>query len=144
MITPQAAALSAADKAIAAKIAASTAELNGRGFSEPRETIQALDVPLAPPPDPSYPANDVIAEATRPRRQPRGVEARVLQRGHKEGLGGDKIYWKHGLINSSVFKDLISHTRPIDNQGGSLVYEVPINKAHCTSGFLGFQLHRHR
>lgn len=23
------------------------------------------------------------------------------------------------------------------DQGGTLVYEVPINKAHCTSGFLG-------
>lgn len=58
------AALSTADKDIAAKIVSATTELNGRGFSESPETVQALDVPLAPPPDPSYPVNDVIAEAT--------------------------------------------------------------------------------
>jgi len=136
-IATRAAALSTADKDIAAKITVATTELNSRGFAESPQTVQALDVPLAPPPDPSYPVNDVIAEAT-------DLDGNrvVLRRGYynaatKEGFGWDKIYWKHGLINSNVFKDLISHTRPIENQGGTLVYEVPINKAHCTSGFLG-------
>ncbi len=36
-----------------------------------------------------------------------------------------------------MFSDLISHARPIESQGGTLVYEVPINRTHCTSGFLG-------
>jgi hypothetical protein len=136
-IAARAAALSAADSDIAARISAATAELNGRGFAEPPETVQALDVPLAPPPDPTYPVNDVIAEAT-------DLDGNhvVLRRGYynaanDKGFGWDKIYWKHGLINPNVFKDLIAHTRPKENQGGSLVYEVPINKAHCTSGFLG-------
>lgn len=132
-------ALSAADSEIAARIAAATAKLAEHGFGErPQDkTVQALDAPLAPPPDPSYPVNDVMAEAT-------DLDGNhvVLRRGYYDaatdrGFGWDKIYWKHGLINPNVFKDLISHARPIDNQGGSLVYEVPINKAHCTSGFLG-------
>ncbi len=130
-------ALSTADKDIAAKITSATTELNGRGFAESSENVQALDVPLAPPPDPSYPVNDVIADAT-------DLDGNhvVLSRGYynaatDKGFGWDKIYWKHGLINPNVFKDLISHSRPIENQGGSLVYEVPINKTHCTSGFLG-------
>ncbi|MHA0288789.1 hypothetical protein ACXYX3_20360 [Mycobacterium sp. C3-094] len=96
-----------------------------------------MDVPLAPPPDPAYPVNDVIAEAT-------DLDGNhvVLRRGYysaatKEGFGWDKIYWKHGLINPNVFSDLISHSRPKESQGGTLVYDVPINKAHCTSGFLG-------
>ena len=81
--------------------------------------------------------NDVIAEAT-------DLDGNhvVLRRGYynaatKDGFGWDKVYWKHGLINPNVFKDLISHAHPEENQGGTLVYEVPINKAHCTSGFLG-------
>jgi hypothetical protein len=45
--------------------------------------------------------------------------------------------FKEMVPRISDFKALISHSRPIENQGGSLVYEVPINKAHCTSGFLG-------
>lgn len=136
-IAARAVALSTADNDIAARIVAATTELNGRGFADPPENVQALDVPLAPPPDPSYPVNDVIAEAT-------DLDGNhvVLRRGYynaasDKGFGWDKIYWKHGLINPNVFKDLISHSRPIENQGGSLVYEVPINRAHCTSGFLG-------
>jgi hypothetical protein len=136
-IAARAAALSTADKDIAAKISAATTELNGRGFAESPENVQALDVPLAPPSDPSYPVNDVIAEAT----DLDGNQV-VMRRGYynaatKEGFGWDKIYWKHGLINPNVVRDLISHSRPMENQGGTLVYEVPINKAHCTSGFLG-------
>ena len=139
MIAARAAKLSAADRDIAAKTASVTTELNGRGFAESPEskTVQALDVPLVPPSDPSYPVNDVIAEAT-------DLDGNhvVMRRGYynavtKEGFGWDKIYWKHGLINPNVFRDLISHSRPIENQGGTLVYEVPINKAHCTAGFLG-------
>lgn len=30
-----------------------------------------------------------------------------------------------------------SHSRPIKNEGGTLSYEVPINRVHCTTGFLG-------
>ena len=37
----------------------------------------------------------------------------------------------------NVFKDLISHSRPISNANGVLVYEVPITRVHCTKGFLG-------
>ena len=36
-----------------------------------------------------------------------------------------------------MFKDLISHAHPTANQGGTLVYEIPINKTHCTSGWVG-------
>ncbi|NTY63883.1 hypothetical protein [Mycolicibacterium sphagni] len=48
-ITARAAALSAADKDIAARISSATLELNSRGFSESPENVQAFDVPLAPP-----------------------------------------------------------------------------------------------
>ena len=138
-IASRATALSAADENIASKITTVAARLNDLGFTDlpADKTVQALDVPLAPPPDPSYPVNDVIAEAT-------DLDGNhvVLRRGYynaarDRGFGWDKIYWKHGLINPNVFKDLISHSRPKENQGGTLVYEVPINKAHCTSGFLG-------
>ena len=66
----------------------------------------------------------------------------VLRRGYYDaaadrGFGWDKAYWKHGVINMNVFKDLISHSRPISNDNGVLVYEVPINRVHCTKGFLG-------
>lgn len=137
-LAARAAALSSADKDIAAKITAATTELNGRGFSESPENVQALDFPLAPPPDPSYPINDVIAEAT-------DLDGNhvVMRRGYydattQQGFGWDKAYWRHGVINPNVFTDLISHSRPISNDGaGTLVYEVPINRAHCTSGFIG-------
>ncbi len=132
-------AVRAADNEIAARITTATAALAEHGIAERPEdkTVQALDAPLAPPPDPSYPINDVIAEAT-------DLDGNrvVLRRGYysaatDKGFGWDKIYWKHGLITPNVFNDLISHSRPIENQEGTLVYEVPINKAHCTSGFLG-------
>ena len=100
--------------------------------------IQAVDFKQAPPPtNPPYPINDVIGEAT-------DLDGNhvVLRRGYYDaptgqGFGWDKAYWKHGLINPNVFKDLISHSRPVSNQGGTLVYDVPINKTHCTSGWLG-------
>lgn len=132
-------ALRAADNEIAARLGTATAALaEHRHADEPEDKAeQALDAPLAPPPDPSYPMNDVIAEAT-------DLDGNrvVLRRGYysaatDKGFGWDKIYWKHGLINPNVFNDLISHSRPIENQGGTFVYEVPINKTHCTSGFLG-------
>lgn len=136
-IHTRAAALDALDRETAAKIRFATTELNGQKFPDAPDNVHALDVPLAPPPDPAYPVNDVITEAT-------DLDGNhvVLRRGYynsatDRGFGWDKIFWKHGLINPNVFKDLISHSRPIENQGGSLVYEVPINKAHCTSGFLG-------
>ena len=55
----------------------------------------------------------------------------LLRRGYydtstKQGFGWDKAYWKHGIVNINVFKDLISHSRPVSNDGGTLVYEVPI------------------
>ena len=48
-----------------------------------------------------------------------------------------KAYWKHHVVNPNVFEDLISHSRPVSNDNGTLVYEVPINRVHCTKGFLG-------
>ncbi len=66
----------------------------------------------------------------------------VLRRGYYEettekGFGWDKAYWRHHVTNPNVFKDLISHSRPISSQDGTLVYEVPINRVHCTQGPLG-------
>jgi hypothetical protein len=132
-IGASAAALSAADKDIAAKIAAATTELNGRGFTESPETVHALDVPLAPPPDPSYPVNDVIAEAT-------DLDGNhvVLRRGYydgKQGFGWDKIFHKHGITNPNVFTDLISHSRPISNENGRLEYKVEVDRARCSQLF---------
>jgi hypothetical protein len=139
IVAERALALSTADKEIAAKINTTTAELADHGFTEPPEdrTVQAVDFKEAPSPSPRYPINDVIAEAT-------DLDGNhvVMRRGYydavtKEGFGWDKAYWRHGVINPNVFKDLISHSRPISNAGGTLVYEVPINRAHCTSGFFG-------
>jgi hypothetical protein len=89
------------------------------------------------PPPPPYPINEVIAEATDldGNRVP-------LRRGYydartKEGWGWDKAYWRHGVVNPNVFKDLISHSRPVHQPDGTLRYDVPINRVHCTSGPLG-------
>lgn len=139
MIAARAVGLTAADREIAYRISTATIDLDGREFVESPsgDDMHALDVPLAPPPDPAYPMNDVIADAT-------DLDGNhvVLRRGYYDaasdrGFGWDKIYWKHGVVNTNVFNDLISHSRPIDNQGGTLVYEVLINRTHCTSGFLG-------
>jgi hypothetical protein len=106
--------------------------------------VQAVDfargpLPENPPPqNPPYPINDVIAEAT-------DLDGNrvVLRRGYydaatDQGFGWDKAYWKHGIVNVNVFKDLISHSRPVSNDNGTLVYEVPINRTHCTKGPFGF------
>lgn len=66
----------------------------------------------------------------------------VLRRGYydertQQGFGWDKAYWRHHVVNPNVFRDLISHARPISKEGGVLVYEVPINRVHCTPGLLG-------
>ncbi|MCV7101127.1 hypothetical protein [Mycobacterium palustre] len=89
------------------------------------------------PPPPPYPINEVVAEAT-------DLDGNhvVLRRGYYDertdkGFGWDKAYWRHHVINPNVFKDLISHSRPISNENGVLVYEVPINRVHCTPGLFG-------
>lgn len=56
----------------------------------------------------------------------------------KQGFGWDKAYWKHGIVNVNVFKDLIAHSRPVSNDNGTLVYDVPIKRTHCTKGPFGF------
>lgn len=90
-----------------------------------------------PPPTP-YPMNEVVAEAT-------DLDGNhvILRRGYydertQQGFGWDKAYWRHHVVNPNVFKDLISHSRPISNANGTLVYEVPIKRVHCTSGPFGF------
>ncbi len=98
--------------------------------------VQALDVPEAPPPS-SYPVNDVVAEAT----DLAGNHV-VLRRGYydatkQQGFGWDKAYWRHHVSNPNVFTDLISHSRPVSNDNGTVVYDVPINRVHCSRGFLG-------
>jgi hypothetical protein len=101
--------------------------------------VQAVDFKQGPAPQqPPYPVNDVIAVAT-------DLDGNrvVLRRGYYDasadkGFGWDKAYWKHGIVNVNVFKDLISHSRPISNENGTLVYEVPINRTHCSKGPLGF------
>lgn len=109
----------------------------------PTSVIQAVDFKQAPAPEkpppqnPPYPANDVIAVAT-------DLDGNrvVLRRGYYDaaadkGFGWDKAYWKHGIVNVNVFKDLISHSRPVSSDNGTLVYEVPINRTHCSKGPLG-------
>lgn len=60
-IAARAAALSAADKDIAARIISATAELSSRGFAELPEDIHALDVPLAPPREDERRRNQIVA-----------------------------------------------------------------------------------
>ena len=138
-IAARAAALSTADKEIAAKIATTTAELAQPSFSEfpwTTRTVQAVHFKQAPPP-PAYPVYEVIGEAT-------DLDGNhvVLRRGYydeatEKGFGWDKAYWRHHVVNPNVFKDLISHSRPTSNKDGTLVYEVPMNRAHCKTGLLG-------
>jgi hypothetical protein len=106
------------------------------GESPPGAVVQAVDFKQAPPPPP-YPINEVIAEAT-------DLDGNhvVLRRGYydettQQGFGWDKAYWRHHVVNPNVFKDLISHSRPVKNEGGTLIYEVPINRVHCTQGSFG-------
>ena len=105
----------------------------GAGASGPAEPV---DFKQSPPP-PSYPVNEVVAEAT-------DLDGNhvVLRRGYydattQRGFGWDKAYWRHHVVNPNVFTDLISHSRPMSNDGGTVSYEVPINRVHCSSGFLG-------
>ena len=42
----------------------------------------------------------------------------LLRRGYYDapsgkGFGWDKAYWRHGVVNTNVFRDLISHSRPV-------------------------------
>ncbi|WP_319437589.1 hypothetical protein [Mycobacterium sp. RTGN5] len=139
VIAGRAIALSTTDNELASRITATTAELSNHRFIEPPENggVQAVDFKEAPPPSSPYPINDVVADAT-------DLDGNhvVMRRGYydaqtQQGFGFDKAYWRHGVINPNVFKDLISHSRPISNTNGTLVYEVPINRVHCTSGPLG-------
>jgi hypothetical protein len=98
---------------------------------------EAPGQPFPQDPPPPYPVNEVIAEAT-------DLDGNhiILRRGYYDartgnGWGWDKAYWKHGVVNPNVFKDLISHSRPIHQPDGTLRYDVPINRVHCTKGPLG-------
>ncbi len=89
-----------------------------------------------PPPASPYPINDVLAEAT-----DQDGNRVLLRRGYYDastgkGFGWDKAYWRHGVVNMNVFKDLISHSRPVRSEGAVLTYEVQINRTRCTT-FLG-------
>jgi hypothetical protein len=115
--------LVALDQQVAANITAAIAGIRDAFPQNPnpgpppgKPDIQAVDHHTVkdspPPPNPSYPANEVIAEAT-------DLDGNhvVLRRGYydeatHEGFGWDKAYWRHHVINPNVFKDLISHARP--------------------------------
>jgi Domain of unknown function (DUF4226) len=124
--------------ALAVRVRKVTAEL-------PTSTgvVQAVDFTRGPvrenppPQNPPYPINDGIAVAT-------DLDGNrvVLRRGYydavtEQGFGWDKAYWKHGIVNVNVFKDLIAHSRPVSNENGTLIYDVPINRTHCTKGPFG-------
>jgi hypothetical protein len=129
--------LAKADAFVGQRLQAKAAELEGIRFEgEGERTVQAVDFKQAPPPPP-YPINEVIAEAT-------DLDGNhvVLRRGYYDesngrGFGWDKAYWKHHVVNPNVFQDLISHSRPVSNDNGTLVYEVPINRVHCSKGPFG-------
>jgi hypothetical protein len=145
-IRQRAAQLVGLDQQVAGKVTAATAGIRETFPQNPspgmprKPQIQAVDNHWKqdPPPQPSpYPVNDVIAEAT-------DLDGNhvVLRRGYydaetKKGWGWDKAYWRHGVVNPNVFKDLISHSRPVHQPDGTLRYDVPINRVHCASGPLG-------
>lgn len=146
-IRQRAAQVVAVDQQIADKITAAMAGIRdtfpqapGPEEPQPKPKIQGVDhdrFKEDPPPSPSYPINEVVAEAT----DLDGNDV-VLRRGYydertQQGFGWDKAFWRHHVTNPNVFKDLISHSRPISNKDGTLVYEVPINRVHCTPGPLG-------
>lgn len=135
------------DEQVAGKVTAAMAGIRDifpqaptSGAPQRKPKIQAVDnhtFKEDPPPTGSYPVNEVIAEAT-------DLDGNhvVLRRGYydertQQGFGWDKAFWRHHVTNPNVFKDLISHSRPISNNDGTLVYEVPINRVHCTRGPLG-------
>jgi hypothetical protein len=124
--------------ALAERIRKVTAQLpTSTGGVQPVDFTRG-PVPEKPPPqNPPYPINDVIAVAT-------DLDGNrvVLRRGYydaatRQGFGWDKAYWKHGIVNANVFKDLISHSRPVSNENGTLIYDVPIDRAHCTKSPFG-------
>lgn len=137
-IGQRAAQLVAQDQQVAGRVAAAVAGI--RDTFPQRPAIHAVDnhtFKQEPPPPGPYPINEVVAEAT-------DLDGNhvVLRRGYYDasidkGFGWDKAYWKHGIINPNVFKDLISHSRPVHQPDGTLRYDIPINRAHCSSGPLG-------
>ncbi|BBX65355.1 hypothetical protein MSAS_45290 [Mycobacterium saskatchewanense] len=131
--------LVANERDINTNLAAMTAEWGQLTFSEHGGGVRAVDFKQGggPADELPYPVNNVIAEAT-------DLDGNriILRRGYydataKRGWGWDKAYWKHGVVNPNVFKDLISHSRPIHLPDGTLRYDVTINRTHCTSGLLG-------
>lgn len=144
-IRAQAASLMRIDQDIAARLPAAAAGLRAVRFDESKghKQVRLVDDikegPGGPLPEDQnpYPVNDVIAEAT-------DLDGNriILRRGYydaatQRGWGWDKAYWKHGVVNPNVFKDLISHSRPVRQPDGTLRYDIPINRAHCTRGPLG-------
>jgi hypothetical protein len=135
-IRQRAARLVGLDQQLAGKITAAVAGIRDTFPRKPQ--IQAVDNHTFKQDTPHpYPLNEVIAEAT-------DLDSNhvVLRRGYydertQQGFGWDKAYWRHHVVNPNVFRDLISHARPISKEGGVLVYEVPINRVHCTPGLLG-------
>jgi hypothetical protein len=133
------------DQQIGERVTAATASVHtlrfeeGNGHHGARLVDNVKDAPGGPFPQapPPYPANDIIAEAT-------DLDGNhvILRRGYynasiDKGFGWDKAYWRHGVVNPNVFKDLISHDRPVYQPDGTLRYDVQINRDHCTRGLLG-------
>ncbi|ETB28637.1 hypothetical protein [Mycobacterium avium] len=146
-IRRRAAELVALDQQVAGRVTAATAGIRDTFPQTPdsdapqrKPKFQAVDhhtFKEDPPPNGSYPVNEVVAEAT-------DLDGNhvVLRRGYydaekREGWGWDKAYWRHGVVNPNVFKDLISHSRPEHQPDGTLRYDVLINRVHCASGPLG-------
>jgi hypothetical protein len=136
-IHQHAAQLVALDQQVAGKVTAAIAGIRNNFPRKPE--IQAVDNQTFKQDTPpgQYPINEIIAEAT-------DLDGNhvVLRRGYydertQQGFGWDKAYWRHHVVNPNVFRDLISHARPISKEGGVLVYEVPISRVHCTPGLLG-------
>ncbi len=132
------------DQEVSARISTTMSGVGDRAFAhngvraagygaKPPEAPTPTPQPPGPAPQTPYPVNEVVATAT----DLDGNKV-VLRRGYyngKQGFGWDKIYWKHNITNVNVFKDLISHSRPISKRPGELIYEVPINRTHCAHGF---------
>lgn len=118
---------------LAGQVGAVTDRLPGSGTKATAVDFRQGPLPERPPagPDPSYPVNDIIAEA-----YDLDGNLVILRRGYydaatDQGFGWDKIHWKHGLLSPNVFTDLISHSRPKAKVGGTLEYDVPVMKTHC-------------
>jgi hypothetical protein len=121
--------LVALDQQVAGRVTAAVAGIHNTFPQGPtpgppprKPKIQAVDnhtFKQAPPPPPPYPVNEVIAEATDldgnhvlPRRG-------YYDASNGKGFGWDKAYWRHGVVNPNVFKDLISHSRPVRQPDGT-------------------------